>query len=71
MNRRSFFQRTIGAVLAASAAPFLPKRALVFHRDAFVFAMAPLTRLDCLYGFAALRPEVACHIADYPMDLGC
>lgn len=60
MNRRGFFGRVLGGAAAAVAAPFLPadptwrrlgtvkSSGLMFHRDAFALAMAPLDRGDVI-----------------------
>lgn len=77
MNRRSFFQRTFGAVAAVVAARFVPTpvpaptQALRFHPDAFALAMddeewgppvPTAMRMDVLYGFGTIRSEYVCRI---------
>lgn len=74
MNRREFFQRTFGAAAVAVVAPFLPKPKPQFKRDAFqsirfvkcfdVQTASQIHRLDILYGFGTLRPDLACRVAE-------
>lgn len=74
MNRRQFLT-TLTAVAAAPFLPALPVAAplsptLMFHKNAFAFAIAPISRFDCLYGFSSIRPEFACHVDGAPLLAG-
>ncbi len=65
ITRRGFFAALAAvpvAVKAVMAAPAPPQ--LMFHPDAFSLAMQPahVQRLDVMYGWAAVRPELACRI---------
>lgn len=67
MNRRGF----LGTIAAALLAPFLPaaKPVLAFDSRAFAMAMpfeqlAGVTRLDLIYGFATVRPDIAVRLLE-------
>ena len=68
MNRRSFLQTLAAVVVAPLVATAAPKavpsvaQRLVFHRDAFASVMEPLWRVDVIYGWADLRPQLACRV---------
>lgn len=73
MNRRTFFQRSIGAVAAAVAMPFLPKApaSLPVAPISMRFVKAfnevdalQINRFDVIYGATILRPNLACRISE-------
>ncbi len=80
MNRRGFIKALIGTAAAILAppipfAPTAPDAPLAFHPDYFSMVIDDfrgVTRMDCLYGFAVLRPELMCRIAadDEPQPRG-
>ncbi len=67
IGRRGF----LASLAALVAAPFLPTPAaptgpaLAFHPDAFSLVSQPFVNsFDVIYGFATLRPELACRFYD-------
>jgi len=61
MTRRHFFAVALAPVVAAVVRP-VP---LAFHPDAFRLVMDTVpTRVEVLYGWAVLRPELAARIIE-------
>lgn len=67
MNRRGFLGTLVKASAAVVAAPLLtmlpkPKPKLAFHPDAFELVMPMPNRMDVLYGYGVVRPELTCRV---------
>ncbi len=70
IGRRGFLGLLAGAATVASL-PKLPTTeslvpvfpmGIAFHRDAFALVSPPITRMDILWGFSNVCPEMACRI---------
>jgi hypothetical protein len=68
MNRRTCLRRLATGAAVGVAAPYVPLAQLLVappaRRWTCVVHVGPsmVTRLDVLYGFATLRPDLACRV---------